>query len=51
MAYVNGGAVKIDVAPVILPPGRTFVPVRFISETFNAQVLWNEGLKEIQIIY
>lgn len=50
-AYVNGGAVKIDVAPVILPPGRTFVPVRFISETFNAQVLWNEGLKEIQIIY
>jgi len=50
-AYINGTSVKLDVAPVILPPGRTFVPVRFISETFNAQVLWNQGLKEIQIIY
>ena len=50
-AYINGTSVKLDVAPVILPPGRTFVPVRFISETFNAQVLWNQGLKEVQIIY
>lgn len=35
---VNGQSMLIDCAPEIQPPGRTFVPLRFISETLGAQV-------------
>jgi len=38
-ATVNGTSVELDVAPEILG-GRTFVPIRFISESFGATVEW-----------
>ncbi|MGB9832263.1 MAG: stalk domain-containing protein [Caldisericum exile] len=41
----------MDVAPVILPPGRTFVPIRFISETFRGFVYWNSKTKEVKIVF
>lgn len=37
IAYVNGKAVTLDVAPFI-DKGRTFVPFRFIGESLGAQV-------------
>lgn len=37
IAYVNGQAVTLDVAPFI-DKGRTFVPFRFIGESLGAQV-------------
>ncbi len=49
-AIVNGKSYELDVAPVIIPPGRTFVPIRFISEAFGAQVQWEGTKKEITII-
>lgn len=36
---VNGKATSIDAAPEIVA-GRTFVPIRFISESFGATVEW-----------
>lgn len=30
---INGVKTQIDCAPVIVPSGRTFLPLRFISET------------------
>lgn len=36
---VNGKATSIDAAPEIVA-GRTFVPIRFISESFGATVDW-----------
>ncbi len=39
-----------DVMPYISVEGRTMVPVRFISETFGADVDWNESTKEISIV-
>ncbi|MCE5192352.1 MAG: copper amine oxidase N-terminal domain-containing protein, partial [Candidatus Cryosericum sp.] len=36
---VNGKATSIDAAPEIVN-SRTFVPIRFISETFGATVEW-----------
>ncbi|MGB9794698.1 stalk domain-containing protein [Caldisericum exile] len=50
-ALVNGKSVTLDVAPVILPPGRTFVPIRFISETFRGFVYWNSKTKEVKIVF
>jgi hypothetical protein len=39
-AMVDGKEVKIDAPPVVLPPGRTMVPVRFIAEAMGAKVYW-----------
>ena len=52
-AYVNGKQIPIDkdnpkVVPVITN-GRTFVPVRFVSEALGATVEWNSQTKEIKI--
>lgn len=41
VAEVNGEAVTLLTAPE-LPDGRTMVPLRFISETFGAEVSYNE---------
>jgi len=48
IATVNGKSVTLDVAPVI-QNGRTFVPVRFISETMGFKVDWNSDTKRITI--
>ena len=52
-AYVNGKQIPIDkdnqkVVPIIAN-GRTFVPVRFVSEALGATVEWNSKTKEIRI--
>ncbi len=48
---VNLKEQTIDVAPVIIPPGRTMVPIRFIAETFGSEVQWKPNTKEIIIAY
>jgi len=47
-ALVNNKIVDMD-APPILRNGRTFIPVRFVSEIFGAQVTWNARIKLIFI--
>lgn len=52
-ATINGKEQWIDnnnhkVAPVILS-GRTFVPIRFISEAFGAEVQWDGPTRTIRI--
>lgn len=52
-AYVHKTKSKIDaqnqeVKPIILD-GRTLVPVRFISESFNAAVTWDEQTSTVTI--
>ncbi len=53
-AVINQKEVWIDesnhaVVPVILPPGRTFVPIRFISESFGAEVQWDGNTRTVRI--
>jgi hypothetical protein len=55
-ALVNGVEQKIDpdnssVAPLIIPPGRTMLPLRFISENLGCQVEWDSGLREVKVTY
>lgn len=47
-AYVNDKPIELDVAPFI-ESGRTFVPVRFISEALGCDVEW-DSLTESVII-
>jgi len=46
--YINDKLYIIDIPPVI-NNGRTFVPVRFISEQLNSEVLWVNNEKRIVI--
>jgi DNA-binding beta-propeller fold protein YncE len=53
-ARINGKEQWIDssnpaVVPLILPPGRTFVPIRFISEAFGAEVQWDGATRTVRI--
>lgn len=41
LTLVNGVELRLD-SPPVLKAGRTMVPVRFISESFGANVVWDE---------
>jgi hypothetical protein len=49
-ATVNGKSVALDVAPAIVA-GRTFVPLRVISETLGASVTWHADTRAVNIEY
>ena len=55
-ARVNGAETPIDpanpeVTPIIIPPGRTMLPLRFIAENLGCRVEWNAELREAMVIY
>ena len=50
VAVVDNSIVKLDAPPKIMS-GRTFVPIRFISETFGAEVGWDGATKTVTIVY
>lgn len=47
-AFVNGVNERLD-APATMIEDRTFIPVRFISESFGATVEWDEETKTVTI--
>lgn len=46
--YVNNDSVELDV-PAKITDGRTLVPVRAISESFDAKVEWDSGMRSVKI--
>lgn len=46
--YINGDDSSIDVAPIIKNE-RTFVPLRFISESFDNDVKWDNNTRTVKI--
>ncbi|NPV90546.1 MAG: hypothetical protein HPY50_07230 [Firmicutes bacterium] len=56
IAVVDGVPKAVDpdnknVKPVIMPPGRTMLPLRFIAEELGCKVDWNPSTQEIKITY
>ncbi|MFO7655431.1 MAG: copper amine oxidase N-terminal domain-containing protein, partial [Bacteroidales bacterium] len=49
-ALVNGKKILLD-APPQIRQGRTFVPIRFISEAFGAIVEWDAATRTVTVIY
>lgn len=54
VAKVNGVDTMIDpdnalVMPTVVPPGRTMLPLRFISETLGCTVEWNAVTQQIMV--
>ncbi len=55
-ANINGTNVFIDpnnanVKPIIIPPGRTMLPLRFIAESLGCEVDWDAALRQVTVIY
>jgi len=55
-ARVNGVDTPIDpnnptVVPFILPPGRTMLPLRFVSESLGAKVYWLQETQEVLVLW
>jgi hypothetical protein len=55
-AVVNGVSKMIDennpeVQPIVVPPGRTLLPLRFISEQLGCGVKWIPELNQVKINY
>ena len=48
VAQINGNEVTLDVPPEIID-SRTMVPVRFVSEALDKEVLWDDGTKTVII--
>ena len=53
-AKINGAVTQIDpgnpaVQPVIVPPGRTMLPLRFVTENLGCDLEWNPATKEVKI--
>lgn len=49
IAEVNGKAEKLLSAPELTDSGFTFVPLRFLSETFGAEVSYDNDTKKITV--
>ncbi len=43
----NGVAKTIDVAPMLVDPGRTMLPARFVAEGLGYQVEWDEATQTV----
>ncbi len=55
-ARINGVETAIDpsnpdVTPIIVPPGRTMLPLRFIAENLGCDVEWNAATREVTVTY
>ncbi len=48
MAKINGNEVQLDV-PATIKESRTFVPLRFVSESLDMDVLWEDATKTVYI--
>jgi len=48
-ALINSEAVALDV-PAMIHDGRTFVPLRFIAESLDCYVYWDEALRRVIIL-
>ena len=46
---VNDQSVQLDVAPILLDPGYTMVPIRAITEAFGDTVDWNNRTRSVMI--
>jgi hypothetical protein len=47
--YVNDQPMQMDVAPLLVPPGRTCLPARYVAEAFGYTVRWDETEQTVVI--
>lgn len=47
--YINGVAFAMDVAPELVDPGRTMLPVRYVAQALGCEVIWDEATQTVTI--
>jgi len=47
--YINGVAFTMDVAPEIVDPGRTMLPIRYVAQALGCEVTWDEATQSVTI--
>lgn len=48
-AYVNGEAIELD-SPAYIANDRTYLPLRFVAENLDAEVIWKADTQQVYII-
>ncbi|OPX92641.1 MAG: hypothetical protein A4E53_00369 [Pelotomaculum sp. PtaB.Bin104] len=46
---INGTPVTMDVAPEIVDPGRTMLPVRWVSQALGCDISWDDATQTVTI--
>lgn len=49
--FINNIPQTMDSPPLLVPPGRVMVPIRFVSEGLGSEVLWDGVERKVTIIY
>ncbi|HUW65278.1 MAG TPA: SpoIID/LytB domain-containing protein [Spirochaetia bacterium] len=49
IASVNGSPLTMDVAPLLVPPGRVILPARWLAQSFGWQVDWQSAQQTVSI--
>ena len=47
---INGTSFTMDVAPEIVDPGRTMLPLRFVAQALGADVQWDEATQTATVV-
>jgi len=47
--YVNGVAFTMDVAPELVEPGRTMLPIRWVGQALGATLKWDEATQTVTV--
>jgi hypothetical protein len=46
---INGMSLSMDVAPEIIEPGRTMLPLRWVAQALGAQIDWDPALQTVTV--
>jgi len=48
--FINGVSFAMDVAPEIVDPGRTMLPLRFVAQSLGADVQWDAATQTATVV-
>jgi hypothetical protein len=47
--WINGVPMQMDTVPVIVDPGRTMLPIRYVAQALGAEIAWDAATQTITI--
>ncbi|HOV79170.1 MAG TPA: copper amine oxidase N-terminal domain-containing protein [Bacillota bacterium] len=47
--YINGVAFNMDVAPELVDPGRTMLPIRWVGQALGATLTWDDATQTVTV--
>lgn len=48
--YINGVAFEMDVAPELVDPGRTMLPIRWVGQALGATISWDATTQTVSVM-